>query len=186
MSNYSMLAFGGNADSDHGSPLETIKFALRSLPDHGVFSHRVSDCFATPAFPAGSGPDYVNAAAVVRSDLDPAALLSVLHRVEAACGRVRHKRWGARTLDIDLIGQGALVRPDRATFEHWRDLPLAQQTTRAPEQLILPHPRLQDRAFVLVPLAEVAPDWIHPVSGLSVTRMLEKLPESDRKAVVRL
>jgi 2-amino-4-hydroxy-6-hydroxymethyldihydropteridine diphosphokinase len=78
------------------------------------------------------------------------------------------------------------VLPDAATYQRWRDLPMAQQRSEAPDQLILPHPRLHERAFVLVPLCDVAPDWVHPVSGLSVAEMCAALPQGESAAVVPL
>ena len=79
---------------------------------------------------------------------------------------------------------GDLVLPDAQTHRRWRELAPEDQARQAPDQLILPHPRLQDRAFVLVPLADVAPDWRHPLSGLSVDQMLQALPAEDVAAVV--
>lgn len=73
--------------------------------------------------------------------------------------------------------------PDSATFEEWHGLSPREQAEATPDQLILPHPRLQDRAFVLVPLADVAPDWVHPILGKSVARMLADLPEADRAEI---
>ena len=179
-----MLALGGNLTSQAGDPAVTLKSALLMLSSVNLTVTKVSRFFQTPCFPAGAGPDYVNAAALVESDLTAPEVLARLHEVEAEFGRVRESRWAGRTLDIDLIGGGDLIQPDRATYEAWRDLPLDDQMQKAPEQLILPHPRLQDRAFVLVPLNDVAPDWIHPVLGLSVAEMLANLPQTDREAVV--
>lgn len=186
MKKISILALGGNQDSDQGSAKETLEYALEALEEKGVFSLKLSRFYKTPAFPAGSGPDYVNAVAVVQSDCSPQILLDRLHAVEAQCGRLRQARWGARTVDLDLIACADAVLPDAQTYAHWRDLPLKDQMQLAPKELILPHPRMQDRSFVLVPLQEVAPEWIHPVSGLSVAQMLENLPESDRNEVVPL
>jgi len=76
------------------------------------------------------------------------------------------------------------VLPDVSTYRVWQDLPLERQTQVAPDTLILPHPRVQDRAFVLVPLADVAPEWRHPVSGQTVRQMLNALSPEARAEVV--
>ena len=186
MKKISLLALGGNQDSSIGSARETLDYALEALAERGVFSLQLSKVYKTPAFPAGSGPDYVNAAAVVESDFTPLELLEKLHEVEAKCGRARDARWGSRTMDIDLIACADQVLPDAATYAKWRDLKLEDQMQLAPDQLILPHPRLQDRAFVLIPMLEIIPDWKHPVSGLTVAEMVEHLPESTRNEVKRL
>ncbi len=101
-------------------------------------------------------------------------------------GRIREKRWGQRTLDLDLIASADMVLPDFETHRFWRTLPPEDQLKKTPDQLILPHPRLQDRAFVIVPLAEIAPNWAHPVLDLSIMQMLEALPQEDRDAVRRI
>lgn len=178
-----ILALGGNLPSEEGSPEKTLRAALRRLDENGVRLLGVSRFYATPCFPAGAGPDYVNAAAVVESPLDAREMLVRLHQIEAEFGRARLQRWGIRTLDIDLIGGGDIVLPDVETYAAWRDLDLDAQMTATPDQLILPHPRMHERAFVLVPVNDVAPDWIHPVSGQSVAEMLGALPESARKEV---
>lgn len=128
----------------------------------------------------------MNAVALIDSDHKPAELLDILHDVEAECGRVREKRWGPRTMDLDLIDVAGRVIPDLELYLWWKNLSPEKQTELAPEQLILPHPRLQDRAFVLIPMLELIPDWIHPVSGLTVAEMVDQLPESDRNEVKRL
>ncbi|WP_137702489.1 2-amino-4-hydroxy-6-hydroxymethyldihydropteridine diphosphokinase [Marimonas lutisalis] len=178
-----LLALGGNQETEAGPPAETLRAALRDLAVAGCEISAVSRFWNTPAFPAGSGPDFVNAAAVLRFDGTAADLLALLHRIEARHGRARTTRWGQRTLDLDLLAIGDLLLPDREIWQFWHDLPPDQQRNRAPEQLILPHPRLQDRAFVLVPLAEVAPDWVHPVLGRRVDEMLAALPPADIAAV---
>lgn len=99
---------------------------------------------------------------------------------------MRVHRWGARTLDLDLIAVGGKVLPDAQTHKYWRDMPLDQQKTKTPNTLILPHPRLAERAFVLVPMLEVAPDWCHPVTGASVRQMSDALPDALRREVVAL
>jgi 2-amino-4-hydroxy-6-hydroxymethyldihydropteridine diphosphokinase len=180
-----LVAFGANLPFESALPMQTIAAASKSLAEEGLVLLALSPLYATPCFPAGAGPDYVNAAGVidVPADLDAVSVLQRLHHIEDHFGRKREQRWGMRTLDIDLLALGDSVEPDAATQDAWRDLPPEAQRREAPDRLILPHPRLQDRAFVLVPLADVAPDWVHPRTGLSVRQMLEALPAEDRDAV---
>ncbi|MEZ5798959.1 MAG: 2-amino-4-hydroxy-6-hydroxymethyldihydropteridine diphosphokinase [Paracoccaceae bacterium] len=182
------IALGANLPVGDAAPEQTLAQALAALPAEGLGVVRASRFYKTPCFPAGAGPDYVNAAAELRSEsaVDAGAVLAALHRIEARFGRERLNRWGMRTLDLDLLAMGESVQPDAATQDAWRGLPVEDQARLAPDRLILPHPRLQDRAFVLVPLADVAPDWRHPRLGQTVSQMLAALPEADRQAVVAL
>lgn len=181
---HALIAFGANLPWLEQPPEVTVRQAAAALQgDIGPL--HLSRLFATPCFPAGAGPDYVNAAA--RLDLPEGmgaeAVLDRLHQIESRFGRQRDSRWGMRTLDLDIVAIGETVLPDISTWHAWANLPPEDQPRRTPDRLILPHPRLADRAFVLVPLADVAPDWHHPVTGLSVADMLAALPETDRAAV---
>ena len=185
---HALVAFGTNQSFGELSPPQLISSAARMVAEKLQAEMQLSPLYQTPCFPAGAGPDYVNAAAMMtlRHSTTAADVLSELHAIEARFGRVRQSRWAARSLDIDLLALDDVIAPDALTHAHWRNLPLEDQSRIAPDQLILPHPRLQDRAFVLVPLADVAPDWRHPILGQSVTEMLAAIPAADRASVVRL
>ena len=179
-----LVAIGGNVSSLSGSPEETIINSIVDIYQRIGSPIGTSRLYRTPAFPPGSGPDFVNAAVALQSNMSPEEILAILHDIEARYGRERQVRWGARTLDLDLIAVGTRVLPDRAVFDRWLALDAARQTVETPPQLILPHPRMQDRAFVLVPLADVAADWRHPVLGKTIGEMLADLPSAARAEVV--
>lgn len=174
-----IIAMGGNAPSHVGVPHATILSALTSM--RMTFGDvTISNFYQTPSFPAGSGPDFINAACAFFSALSAPDILAALHQIEADFGRERSLRWGLRTLDLDLVAHGDKVLPDTATHHHWRTMPPERQKIQSPVALIVPHPRVQDRAFVLVPMADVAADWVHPLLGQNVTEMLSRLPASER------
>ena len=147
---------------------------------------RRSRWYRTPAFPPGNGPDFVNGAAMLESELGPEQILSYLHEVEAELGRERPVRWAPRVCDLDLLAAGQSILPDVAEVSRWMNLDAAEAEGCAPDQLILPHPRLHLRAFVLVPLNDIAPDWVHPIPQLSVSALLSQLPPEEIAAVTAL
>lgn len=181
-----IIGLGANLPGESGSTEATLRQALRDLEHERLVVQNVSPFYATPCFPAGSGPEYVNAVAVVQTDCAPRDFLSHLHLIEARHGRSRQERWGARVLDLDLLAMEERVAPDDAGLRKWMGLSPDRQRRDAPDQLILPHPRLQDRAFVLVPMNDVAPDWRHPVLKRTVAQMLARLDPGLRAEVRRL
>ncbi|QHQ37503.1 2-amino-4-hydroxy-6-hydroxymethyldihydropteridine diphosphokinase [Algicella marina] len=170
---------GSNLSTQKMVPRELLEHALELFADEGLTIRARSSFFANPAFPAGSGPDFLNGIVIVESELTPEQILEALHRIEAMLGRMRTQRWGPRAIDLDLIACGNLVLPDVETVTQWMTLRPEEQLQRTPQSLLLPHPRMQDRAFVLVPMAEIVPEWAHPVTGLTVHEMLAALPSEQ-------
>jgi len=147
-----------------GDPRRQLQAALAKLAAaEEVEVLKVSAFYSTPPLGPPGQPWYLNAVAQVRTRLEPEELLRVLHRVEQDLGRVRGERWGPRIIDLDLLLYDGLVRS-------------------GPE-LALPHPEMHRRAFVLVPLAEIAPEAWHPVLEKTAEELLAALPAKERDAV---
>ena len=118
-----LIALGGNVPSKAGDALQTLRAALVAVREKfGDIS--ASKFYQTPSFPAGSGPDFVNAACLLTSSLAPYDILQILHVIEADFGRERVLRWGQRTLDLDLIAVNDTILPDTESHSHWRTLPM--------------------------------------------------------------
>ena len=153
------IALGANLEHPtYGPPRRALEAALEELGRRSVAVRQVSPWYRTAPVPASDQPWYVNAVAEVATDLGADALLVRLHEVEDAFGRVRTVPNAARLIDLDLLdfnGEIAAGGPGRAT---------------------LPHPRMESRAFVLRPLADLAPDWRHPRTGASIQALLAALP----------
>ena len=140
---------------------ETMRAALRQLSElDGIRVERVSAFYETPPWGKTDQPSFLNAAACITFDRTPEELLAAMQCIERELGRVRHEHWGARTIDLDLLHVDGV--------------------TSAQAQLTLPHPYLTERAFVLVPLAEIAPRLC--VDGRMVSAWRE---EVDASGIVR-
>lgn len=136
----------------------------------GVAVCRASSLYRTKAVGPGLQESYYNAVIVAECDLPPAALLRLVKSFERQAGRRRGRLWGPRPLDIDLIDYKgvALGKAGRV---------------RTPGQLILPHPELHKRSFVLTPLAEAWPSWRHPRKGSGARDLMKRLPMAARGGV---
>jgi 2-amino-4-hydroxy-6-hydroxymethyldihydropteridine diphosphokinase len=142
----------------YGSPMDTLKVALNELTRRGVEVRQLSPWYRSAPVPASEQPWFDNAVAEVATDLPADRLLALLHEVEEIFGRARSTPNAARLIDLDLLDFRGEIAPE------------------GPGKATLPHPRLAARAFVLRPLADLAPDWRHPVSGISIGELSRALP----------
>jgi len=175
-----LIAFGANLPSASGTPLETLQAVVAALPSYGLSVVKCSHWYKTPAMTPDEQPDFVNGVAQIESDLDAETLLDLLHRIETDFGRERRVRWGERAVDIDLIdfrGEVIVPRsvPKTAPGEEWTSRPLA-----------LPHPELVHRGFVLLPLAEICPNWCHPQTGEKVLELVAALPVKASEGIYQV
>ncbi|HWA01524.1 MAG TPA: 2-amino-4-hydroxy-6-hydroxymethyldihydropteridine diphosphokinase [Caulobacterales bacterium] len=151
------VALGTNLPFEGLAGAALLEHALARLSQRGLNVRAVSSAWRSRALPRGDQPDFVNAVAWVEAAQSPKEFYRELVAVEAAFGRTRGERWAARTLDLDIIDMAA----PPGTYDG----------------IIVPHPRLAERAFVLAPLAEIAPDWRHPITGKSVEELLEAVAD---------
>ena len=178
-----LIALGSNISLGRVQPLEIIKMAITELMETHIKLVSLSRFYETPAYPEGSGPNFINSVIKVEANYSPHRLLQKLHKIEEKFKRQRNSRWAARTLDLDLIAMKGQVLPSNKVFQYWFDLSLGEQKAKIPSELILPHPRIQDRVFVLSPLLDIEPNWIHPVLNKTVAQLYEELPGQTKKDI---
>ena len=174
-----LIAMGSNASDDLQESYDLILDGLKKLSSGVISNIMVSKFYKTPAFPIGAGPDFINCALSANTNYLPEDLLNQLHLIEHDLGRTRLKRWVQRTLDIDLLDFESYIIPNKKYVNEWLNMPLDSQKIRSPEQLILPHPRIQDRSFVLIPLNDIEPNWVHPILNKSTHEMLGELSTDE-------
>jgi len=157
-----LIGVGANLPSArYGTPVQTVEAALKALDDHpNIRVCRRSRWFESAPVPISDQPWYVNGACLIETDLEPRAVLHVLHDIEAHFGRVRAEKNAPRVLDLDLLAFGDFLTDDDQDFD-------------------VPHPRLHERAFVLLPLRDLVPGWSHPRTNVALDDMIAELDEGQ-------
>jgi len=160
------IGLGANLDHPrYGSPVETLSRALARLEDVGVKLVRRSRWYRTSPVPVSDQPWYINAVAEIRTGLGPESTLAALNRIEELFGRVRSERDAPRWIDLDLLDYNGDIKSNNNN-----------------KLINLPHLKLHERAFVLLPLAELAPAWRHPVLREAITALIARLPPAQKIA----
>jgi 2-amino-4-hydroxy-6-hydroxymethyldihydropteridine diphosphokinase len=154
-----LIGLGANLASRVGGPRENLTAALAELEVAGVVTLARSSWYRSAPLPPSAQPWFINAVASVSAKFGAHELLMVMQYIESRFGRVRGARNAARVLDLDLLDY-------------------CGERIESPD-LILPHPRMDQRRFVLEPLAEVVPHWQHPISGLTARQLLARLGEEQ-------
>lgn len=174
-----LIGLGANQTGPWGDAAQSLNTAIESLRQVGLTVEAASGFLVTAPMGGANQPDYVNAVVSVSSHLPPAALLQRLHAIEREGGRRRARRWGPRSLDLDLLDW-------HGTVHNWPPASASLTGGAAGHiPLTLPHPGIALRPFVLVPIAQIAPKWRHAVLHLSAGQMLSRLGRQKGGHILR-
>jgi 2-amino-4-hydroxy-6-hydroxymethyldihydropteridine diphosphokinase len=164
-----LIALGANLNHPlYGEPINSLRAAITEIEQSGLQITAKSSWYKTAPVPVSDQPWFVNAVIEIETSLTAADLLNLLHTIERKFGRVREIQWEARVLDLDLLAYGSLVTENK-------------------DQVagnVIPHPRMHERLFVMAPLSEIAPNWIHPILSQTAKEIVQKLPKDSEVIVL--
>lgn len=172
-----LIGLGSNRAGEWGSPAATLRRAGGELEAAGCRVTRRSPLYQTAAVGPEPQDAFVNAVLAISCSLPPEALLRRLKSLERLAGRRSGRRWGPRALDLDILDYRGLVRRWSAAF--------GGRDRMRPPPLVLPHPQLHVRPFVLLPLLDVAPQWRHPVLKLSARQLWNRVRQQSEGRVLK-
>ena len=158
------LAIGSNL----GNKINNIEITKSELEKHKIKILKSSSNYISKSWPDSTKPNYINIVLKVKTNLSPIKLLNICNTIELKLGRVRTRRNSPRTCDIDIIDYNRVV---------------SKEITK---KLILPHPRLNQRNFVLLPLFEIEKSWKHPKSKINIVKLINSLPVKDLRSIKQL
>ena len=165
-----VLGIGSNLTSSFGDRFQNIDLAISYLEKYELQIVKKSSYYETPSYPNKEDPKFINVVVEVSTSLDPINLASVLIYIEEILERKRIKKNAPRTCDIDIIDfNGEII-----DFKY-NNL-----------NFVVPHEKLSSRNFVLIPLQEIKPNWRHPKSKDFISTLIQKLPELDRKSILKI
>jgi len=152
--------------SNLGNRLSSLRKAILLLKKEGFNIIKTSDVFETPPFGVTNQPRFLNACLLIDTETNPADLLKKLKKIENEVGRIQRFRWGPREIDLDIIFYDEKVIDGPS--------------------LKVPHPHMHERPFVLIPLKQISPQWVHPILKKTVEQMAEDLHECDILRITEL
>ena len=165
-----LLALGSNLKSSFGDRFDNLKLAINYLEHYQIKVVKKSSYYETESFPNKNDPKFINMIIQVETSLDPINLASVIIFVEEKLERKRNKKNDPRTCDIDIIDYKS-----KEIFFKYNDLDFE-----------VPHKELSNRNFVLVPISEIAPNWSHPVTNVSIKSLIERLSVKDKNSILKV
>ena len=160
------LNIGSNLTSSYGTKFDNISIAIKQLVDSKLKIKKISNFYETPSYPNKKNPKFINIGLIAEFDLDYNDLLEKILLIEKKIGRVRLKKNDPRVCDIDIIDYHGFIKKE--------------------DDLELPHPRAHHRNFVLYPIKELDPNWIHPILRKNVDFLIKELSQNSRIEITRL